>query len=182
MSSYSSRTPVQDHSAFTLVEILIVVTIIGILAAIVIPPIIGTAQQDSGEVALRMSLGTIRQAIQSYALGHQGRFPGSASDGTNPPGTASSFTRQLALPTNSNGTVLDDVHVPQARGPYIHGSIPPCPVGPLTGNSDINFVTGYTKLMPDAQPRQGWKFNISTGEFICNTTALSSGGTPYWTW
>src|SRR5436309_15994207 len=61
-------------SGFTLVEILIVVIILGILAAIVIPQFTN-ASQDARESALLSQLQTLRSQIELYKLQHKDVLP-----------------------------------------------------------------------------------------------------------
>ena len=63
------------NSAFTLVEILIVVIILGILAAIVIPQFT-QASNDARTNALASDLQTVRSQIQLYKVQHLDNFPG----------------------------------------------------------------------------------------------------------
>ncbi|MHC5089176.1 MAG: type IV pilin protein, partial [Planctomycetota bacterium] len=58
-------------NGFTLVELMIVVTILGILAAIVIPEFQGHASQ-SRESAVKSSLHTVRCQIELYKMQHDG--------------------------------------------------------------------------------------------------------------
>src|SRR5438874_12058827 len=62
------------RSAFTLVEILIVVIILGILAAIVIPQFTN-ASQDARESSLLSQLQTLRSQIELYKLQHKDKLP-----------------------------------------------------------------------------------------------------------
>ena len=59
---------------FTLIEILIVVIILGILAAIVIPQFTN-ASQDARESALLSQLQTLRSQIEIYKLQHMDKLP-----------------------------------------------------------------------------------------------------------
>jgi type II secretion system protein G len=61
--------------AFTLVEILIVVAIIGILAAIILPTLQGHIQKAK-ESAAKDNLRILRNAIELYAAQHNGVSPG----------------------------------------------------------------------------------------------------------
>ena len=60
-------------SGFTLVEILIVVIILGILAAIVIPQFTN-ASQDARKSSLTSQLQTMRSQIALYELQHNDQF------------------------------------------------------------------------------------------------------------
>ena len=64
---------------FTLIEILIVVVILGILAAIIIPQFTDAAQ-DAGAASARSQLQTMRSQIELYRVQNNGATP--ADDGT----------------------------------------------------------------------------------------------------
>src|SRR3954451_5629895 len=68
-------------SGFTLVEILIVVIILGILAAIVIPQFTN-ASQDARKSSLTSQLQTLRSQVQLYKLQHGDTLPNLVSDWT----------------------------------------------------------------------------------------------------
>jgi hypothetical protein len=56
--------------------------------------------------------------------------------------------------------------------PFIRGPFPKCPISPAQ-NLDITPVAtpGTTG---DAAPTTGWKYNTTTGAFICNNSANSA--------
>jgi general secretion pathway protein G len=62
------------RKGFTLVEILIVVIILGILAAIVIPQFTN-ASEDARQSSVRSSLQTLRSQIELYKLQHLDQYP-----------------------------------------------------------------------------------------------------------
>lgn len=62
------------RSGFTLVEILIVVIILGILAAIVIPQFTN-ASEDARKSSLTSQLQTIRSQVELFKLQHRDRYP-----------------------------------------------------------------------------------------------------------
>src|ERR1700710_733950 len=70
----NSRNARRTTRGFTLVEILIVVIILGILAAIVIPQFTN-ASQDARKSSLTSQLQTLRSQIQLYKLQHGDTLP-----------------------------------------------------------------------------------------------------------
>lgn len=105
---------------FTLVEILIVVVILGILAAIVIPQF-SQASTDSKVSSIRSNLQSIRSAIALYKIQHDDVIP---ADGA-------ALATALTTKTMKDGTaagVGDD-----GFGPYIQVAVPANP-----------FTTGST--------------------------------------
>ena len=74
-----TRNTVRKRSrAFTLVEILIVVVILGILAAIVIPQFTD-ASTEAGQNSAASQLQTIRSQIELYRMKNQGDLPVTAN-------------------------------------------------------------------------------------------------------
>lgn len=67
------------RSGFTLVELLLVVCILGILAAVVIPNIMGH-DEEARRQATRTSIGAIEQAVQIFAMRHNGKLPDSLDE------------------------------------------------------------------------------------------------------
>jgi len=101
--------------AFTLVELLIVVVILGIIATVVIP-----AYQDSaGDVmtgVMNTNLKGIRQAIERFNVDH-GEYPLILDDWYRKDGYQVNTMTQLACKTNANG----DVNPSGQHGPYLRG-------------------------------------------------------------
>ena len=74
---------------FTLIEILIVVVILGILAAIIIPQFTNAAQ-DAGTQSARSQLQTMRSQIELYRIQNAGLVPADAGEADRGPRDASS--------------------------------------------------------------------------------------------
>jgi general secretion pathway protein G len=137
-------------SGFSLVELVVVIMILGILAAVAAPRLLQTSSTatDNG---LRQSLGVVRDAVELYAAANGGDFP--RTD------TAANFKADLA--------------------PYLR-KFPSVPVGPAAADAaqavDIKFGTGTAG---EAAPTQGWYFNTTSGHFFVNFTGTAGDGTAY---
>ena len=77
------------HRAFTLVEMLLVVTIIGILAALVIPKIVGRSEQARATAA-HADLSSIKTALDAFEVDN-GFYPKSIQDLVTAPGNAKNW-------------------------------------------------------------------------------------------
>src|ERR1700759_603359 len=95
---------------FTLVEILIVVIILGILAAIVIPQFT-SASQDARKNSLTSQLQTVRSQVELYKLQHLDQLPPGLVAG----GTLSTAWAELVEKTNADHSVTGTPNF----GPYL---------------------------------------------------------------
>jgi len=96
-------------SGFTLVEMLLVVTIIGILAALVIPKIVGRGEQARVTAAMADINGGIKSALGQYEVDN-GFFPKSLQDLLTQPSNAK----------NWHGPYLDKLPIDPWGTPYIY--------------------------------------------------------------
>ena len=97
---------------FTLVEILIVVIILGILAAIVIPQFTN-ASQDARRSSMTSQLQTLRSQIELFKLQHKDNLPGFTAGGF----TEAAFWTHLTTKTNAAGDA--PAATDTAFGPYL---------------------------------------------------------------
>jgi general secretion pathway protein G len=138
----------KSKHGFTLVEILIVVVILGILAAIVIPQFTDAAT-ESKESSLRSDLQTIRSQIELYKIQHNDNLPtmnNGASTGLTFEATMTGYTLQDGS-ASTRGAV-------GALGPYMQT----IPVNPFTAGNGVGGASA------SGSP-QGWTFDTTTGEF-----------------
>jgi len=112
---------------FTLVEILIVVIILGILAAIVIPQFT-SASQDARKNSLTSQLQTLRSQLELYKLQHLDALP------TTLVGGSPAWT-QLTSKTDNSGAIGTTSSFP--FGPYLQAD----PINPLNGSKTVKVVT-----------------------------------------
>jgi prepilin-type N-terminal cleavage/methylation domain-containing protein len=131
----------RKHNGFTLVELVVVVMILGILAAVAAPKLLGTssAAADNG---IKQTLAIIRDAIERYAAEHGGALPGADND------TEAEFLTEI--------------------GPYLRGSFPKCPVA--SEDSEIRVETSATGFAGEDEPTQSWAYCTENGQFIVNST------------
>lgn len=97
MNATASRPPVRSARrlrGFTLIEIMVVITILGILAALIVPRVVGRTD-DARIAAARQDIGAIMTALKMYRLDN-GRYP------TTEQGLRALFEKPTAepLPTN----------------------------------------------------------------------------------
>jgi general secretion pathway protein G len=148
-------------SGFTLVEILIVVVILGILAAIVIPQFT-EASTEAKTSRLCTDLQSVRSQIQLYKIQHNDNLPGVVVTG-HP--TDTDFAGAMKGYTTQDGVLAD----PQAPadgvfGPYMQ-VIPTNPFVPDA--TKANVVTPGTGSA-GGDNSSGWYYNTTTGVFQAN--------------
>ena len=86
---------------FTLIEILIVVIILGILAAIVIPQF-SSASNDARKSALESTVQTLRSQVALYRLQHNDKLPGA---GTGAAFSSAQFWTDLTSQSDATGLI-----------------------------------------------------------------------------
>ncbi|MDH4241666.1 MAG: prepilin-type N-terminal cleavage/methylation domain-containing protein [Phycisphaerae bacterium] len=161
--------------AFTLVEILIVVTILGILAAVVLPTLQGHTA-SARESTAKDSLRTMRVQIEMYKLQHAGVPPGYINGAAAP---------EAFLPLQFTGTTTVTGQAspnkvpttPFLYGPYLRK----LPENPFNNLSNITYVDQATSFAVAVDgTSSGWLYKKETGEFIINWTGTDSKGVNFY--
>ncbi len=147
------RFRVARRTAFTLIEVLIVVVIMAILAAVIIPQF-STATSDAKRSSLEFNMHAIRSQIELYKV-HHGSYP-TITSGDLP---------QLWQATNAAG----EVGTPGPSypyGPYLTSGIPANPY-----NNSKTVVAVATPGQPPTgvvSGGAGWQYDETTGNIYPN--------------
>ena len=175
----ANRPAGRSAKGFSLVELIIVVVIIGLLAAVAIPRL-SRGTVGAAEGTLRKDLKTMRTAIDMYKAEHGGTPPGQkpVEGPRSNLGTVDDFALQMFGITNADGRAVAAGH-PDARGPYL-AAPPRLNVGKNAADhpSTMFFRTSPNLTADDALPA-GWLYNPNTGQIIANTQDTDRQGTPY---
>jgi prepilin-type N-terminal cleavage/methylation domain-containing protein len=167
---------VWSKCALTLLELLVVLLILGVLAALAVPRF-SRAAVDSPAARVRESLSLLRNAIERYYLDH-GAYPGQHDDGVSGPGTPAAFVNQLTRFTDERGDVSKAKDATHAFGPYLRKGIPPCPVPPRAGMTGVALSATPPRYIATAA-EAGWIFNCQTGDVAANSDEVDGEGLPY---
>lgn len=138
---------------FTMVELMIVVALLGILAAIVVPQF-NSSTSEAKTSALCSDLAAIRKQIELYRYHHQERMPAAIGE------TGDDFVRRLTTQTDMNG------NAGVAFGPYFLRM----PVNPFN-----NLATVRIGDAAAGANTHGWRFDPITGQFLADDNIDADG-------
>ena len=154
--------PGRPALGFTLIEILIVVAILGILAAIAVPAL-NTYGKTARQSTLVSTVHTLRSQIQAYRIQHGDELPdlAAASAGGNHFQPLTGQTTYGSPPTN--------------RGPYLTS----VPINAMTNGSVVkNVVTMNASGLPDPVPGADFIYDFSGVTGAIWGTSDTATGTP----
>jgi general secretion pathway protein G len=147
----------RNRRGFTLVEILIVVIILGILAAIVIPQFTN-ASTDARKSSLTTQLQSLQQQIALYQLQHKNAYPLLITTG---------WTVMTEY-TDASGNVSATSDATHIYGPYF----PTAPTNPLTAAANASVVAA------DPSGGPGWVYSETTGKVYATGTVSTNYFNP----
>ena len=135
------------RTAFTLVEILIVVVLLAILAATIMPQF-SSSTKDAEEASALYNLQGLRSQIEIYKAQHSGQAP--------------STLDKLTARSNAQGTTgADPATYP--FGPYM----PRVPENPLNGQRGVETISSYPPSAVGAGTA-GWLYHSDSGNIFLN--------------
>ena len=161
---------------FTLVELIIVIIILGILAALAIPQFIDSTG-DAQDATVKANLSALRTTFDLYFVQHDSIYPGEmlSTDGTTvnaaDAARGTSLIAQLTQYSDRTGKVsatLDRANFPY--GPYIRTGIP---ANPLSTKGNTVLATDDLGALT-ADGTTAWICSTKTGKLISNMTTGAS--------
>jgi general secretion pathway protein G len=130
-------------AGFTLVEILVVVVVLGILAAIVVPQF-SSAANEAQLTSLVKNLHNVRKQIEFYRHQHDDRLPAAPSE------TGADFARRMTTQTDVQGAAGTDF------GPYLERM----PTNSFSGLDTVRIGGAAA-----GAGTHGWRFDPTTAQF-----------------
>ncbi len=156
-TSYEISATASVRRAFSLVELMIVVAILGILAAIVVPQVSNHVQKAK-ESAAKEDLRVLRETIERYAAEHKDVAPGYPNNNHSFPPTTKIFSQQL---------------IPK----YLQKM----PTNPFNGKDTPLIIADATPFPAEATQTNlgGWLYKPATKTIKLNWPGTDSAGIPY---
>ncbi|WP_254513831.1 type II secretion system protein [Anatilimnocola floriformis] len=137
----------QLRRAFTLIEVLMVITAMSIIAGVVVPQV-GSAIDEAKHSSMLAQQRQLSLALEHYQIEHNGRAPDDLTNHSLP---------QLLNATDAAGTI--GTTASHRFGPYIK---PRMPVNPLNSSSDV--YRSNTAPPTDLTSRIGWVYHPESGQ------------------
>ena len=139
-------------SGFTLVELLIVISVIGIISAVIVP-MYSNAGQKARASALQNDLHKVRSQIEIYKSFHNDRLPAFIGE------SSKDFERRLTSKTDENGNAGFDC------GPYLNK----LPKNPYNGKNTVRIDGAAAGTNTD-----GWRFDSFSGIFQADDSSSNA--------
>jgi type IV pilus assembly protein PilA len=165
------------NKAFSLAEILIVVAILGILAAIAIPQFQSHSQQAKAAAA-RKNLRTLRVAIELYAAQHNGIPPGYPDGNMAAAPTPLAFAYQLCGSSNQFGQTASPGTPGYELGPYVETA----PKNPFNNHWGLTIIGNDDEIPSEPPSLAGWVYQPVTKTIKLDWPGVDKEGVPYYSY
>lgn len=161
--------------AFTLVEILIVVVLLGVLAAIVIPALAGGTNL-ARQTTLLMNLNLLRRFVPVYTGQHLEVAPGYPNGDRTAAPTEQAFVDQATLSSTKEGLTAPRGTAGFGLGPYI-SNVPPNPFNKM---ATIKVLGDGEAFPAAADDTTGWIYKPATAEIRPNDPGTDVKGVRHY--
>jgi prepilin-type N-terminal cleavage/methylation domain-containing protein len=161
--------------AFTLVEILIVVILLGLLAGIVIPTL-ADSTSSAKDSALATNIKLLRRFILVYKGHHLEVGPGYPDGDTTVAPTEQALIDQATLSSKSGGQTATVGTPGFDRGPYMQK----LPVNPFNHKDTVEMLANGQAFPANADDSHGWIYKADTSEIRPDNTGTDINGKNYY--
>jgi len=161
--------------AFTLVEILIVVVLLGVLAAIVIPSV-AKSGITARESALASDVSLLRRFVLIYKSHHMEVSPGYPNGNPTAAPSGDVFMEQATLSSNASGRTAAIGTAGYPYGPYLSR----LPANPLNNLNTVQMVSNDNPFPAAPDNSHGWVFKPQTGEVRPDSPGTNDRGIAYY--
>ena len=162
------------RKGFTLVEILIVVIILGILAAMIIPQF-SSATESARASMLMDDLRVMRSQMEVFKAQHQGVPPGHPNCDTSQTPTESALLLHITQASTPLGDTAAVGTAGYSCGPYMKAN----PTNPMNGKSSILVITGVNPCPNTPSDQYGWIYQPSSLTFKADCIGTDTDGVSY---
>ncbi|OHB62724.1 MAG: hypothetical protein A2Y77_14365 [Planctomycetes bacterium RBG_13_62_9] len=161
--------------AFTLIEVLVVVVLLGIVAAIVLPSL-GKGTTMARESSLAFDLNLLRRFVLIYKSQHQEVAPGYPGGNTAATPTDQAFRDQAMLSSDAWGQTAAVGTPSFPCGPYLSK----IPANPFNNKDTLEMIANGQAFPAAADDSHGWVFKPETGEIRPDNSGTGVDGTSYY--
>jgi len=161
--------------AFTLVEILIVVVLLGILALVVLPMVSGSVI-SARESSLAHDLHMLRRYVLVYTAQHLEVAPGYPDGDKTQQPTEQAFVDQTTLSSNNAGQTAAIGTPGFERGPYLMK----IPVNPLNHKNTVQVLGDGDAFPANGDDSHGWIYKPASAEVRADCGASDENGKRYY--
>ncbi len=160
--------------AFTLVEILIVVVLLGVLAAIVVPAI-GNCGNSARASSLATNLNMLRRFVLVYTSHHLEVAPGYATGSGSAP-DPNVFEAHALLSSDADGNTAARGTAGYRYGPYLSK----IPTNPFNKLDTVQMLADGQAFPENADDSHGWIYKAETGEIRPDNAGTDESGRSYY--
>lgn len=166
--------PMKHRTGFTLVEILIVVVILAIIAAVALPRFSNASAMARASM-LADDLRILRMQLEVYRGQHNGIPPGYPDGNRADAPTVEALVAQLTSTTNQIGQV-GAAGTPGFRyGPYLREM----PVNPLNNKTTVQLLADGENMPAEGDDSHGWLYKPATMEVRADSPGEDDVGRKY---
>ncbi len=165
---------IEMKKGLSLIELMIVVAVLGILAAIVVPQFQSHATQAK-ETAAKSNLRILRSGIELYAVQHKGIPPGYPNGNISAAPSSTTFVEQLTQASNESGQTAAPGTAGYRLGPYMRSF----PENPFNDSTTVKMVGNSEEFPANATGNFAYVYKAATTTIKLDWPGNDSVGVCY---